>query len=46
MGVPDDRFPELAAMAVKDPTAGGNPRPFDQADAERMLRDAWAGRLV
>jgi alcohol dehydrogenase class IV len=45
MGVPDDRFPELAAMAVKDPTAGGNPRPFDEAQALRMLEDAWAGRL-
>jgi alcohol dehydrogenase len=45
MGVPNDRFPELAAMAVKDPTAGGNPRPFDEAQALRMLEDAWAGRL-
>ena len=44
MGVPKDRFPELAAMAVKDPTAGGNPRPFDEAQAQRMLEDAWAGR--
>ena len=45
MGVPSDRFAELAAMAVKDPTAGGNPRPFDEAQAQRMLEDAWAGRL-
>ena len=45
MGLPNDRFGELAVMAVRDPTAGGNPRPFDEADAQRMLEDAWAGRL-
>jgi alcohol dehydrogenase class IV len=44
LGVPDDRFGELAAMAVRDPTAGGNPRPFGEAEARRMLEDAWAGR--
>lgn len=44
LGVPDDRFDDLAEMAVKDPTAGGNPVPFDAAAARRMLQDAWAGR--
>jgi alcohol dehydrogenase len=44
LGVPDDRFDELAAMAVLDPTAGGNPVPFDTAQAQRMYEDAWAGR--
>ena len=31
-------------MAVLDPTAGGNPVPFDTAQARRMYEDAWAGR--
>ena len=32
-------------MAVLDPTAGGNPVPFDPAaQAKRMYEDAWAGR--
>ena len=44
LGVPRDRFDELAEMAVKDPTAGGNPVTFDAAAARRMLEDAWAGR--
>ena len=44
LGVPTDRFDELAAMAVLDPTAGGNPVPFDTAQAQRMYEDAWAGR--
>jgi alcohol dehydrogenase len=43
MGVPRDRFAELAEMAVKDPTAGGNPMPFDAAAARRTLENAWAG---
>ena len=33
LGVPTDRFDELAAMAVADPTAGGNPEPLDPAPA-------------
>jgi alcohol dehydrogenase len=44
LSVPRDRLEELAAMAVKDPTAGGNPRPFDAADARLMLENAWTGR--
>jgi alcohol dehydrogenase len=44
LGVPDDRFGELAEMAVNDPTAGGNPVPLDTAAARRMLEGAWAGR--
>ena len=43
MCVPRDRFVELAEMAVHDPTAGGNPVPFDADEARRMLEDAWAG---
>jgi alcohol dehydrogenase len=44
LNVPNDRFDELAAMAVLDPTAGGNPVPFDTTQAKRMYEDAWAGR--
>jgi alcohol dehydrogenase len=43
LDVPRDRFDELAAMAIKDPTAGGNARPFDAAVARQMLENAWAG---
>jgi alcohol dehydrogenase class IV len=43
LGVPADRFHELAAMAVVDPTAGGNPVPLDVAAAERLLNDAHTG---
>lgn len=43
LGVPADRLGELAEAAVRDPTAGGNPVPFDAAAARRMLDDAWAG---
>ena len=43
LGVPNDRFDELAAMAVADPTAGGNPRPLDLAAASRLLADAYSG---
>ena len=43
LGIPSDRFGELAAMAVVDPTAGGNPVPLDVAGCERLLADAYAG---
>ncbi len=43
LGVPTDRFDEIAAMAVKDPTAGGNPEPLDLAAANRLLAEAYAG---
>ncbi|MFO1038837.1 MAG: iron-containing alcohol dehydrogenase [Geminicoccaceae bacterium] len=45
-GVPNDRFAELAEFAIKDPTAGGNPRPFDAAQAKAMLDAAWSGKLA
>jgi alcohol dehydrogenase class IV len=43
LGVPTDRFDELAAMAVTDPTAGGNPEPLDLAGANRLLAEAYSG---
>ena len=44
-GVDDSRFAEIAAMAVVDPTAGGNPLPLDEAAALAMLAAARDGRL-
>ncbi|MFL5337689.1 MAG: iron-containing alcohol dehydrogenase [Geminicoccaceae bacterium] len=43
LGVPADRAREVAAMAVVDPTAGGNPVPLDVAGAERLFADAHTG---
>ncbi len=43
LGVPTDRFDDLAAMAVVDPTAGGNPEPLDLAAANRLLAEAYSG---
>jgi alcohol dehydrogenase class IV len=43
LGVPTDRFDELAAMAIEDPTAGGNPEPLDLAAATRLLAEAYSG---
>jgi alcohol dehydrogenase class IV len=43
LGLPADRFGELAAMAVQDPTAGGNPRPLTVEAAQDLLERAWRG---
>jgi alcohol dehydrogenase len=45
MGVDDARFPEMAAMAVEDPTAGGNPRRLGVQDALELYERAYEGRL-
>jgi alcohol dehydrogenase len=45
IGVDAARFAEMAEMAVKDPTAGGNPRPLAVADALELYRRALEGRL-
>jgi alcohol dehydrogenase len=45
IGVDDSRLPELAPMAVADPTAGGNPRALTEADALDLYRRATVGRL-
>jgi alcohol dehydrogenase class IV len=43
LGVPADRFDDVAAMAIEDPTAGGNPEPLDLAAATRLLAEAYSG---
>ncbi|WP_201156000.1 iron-containing alcohol dehydrogenase [Rhodobaculum claviforme] len=40
LGVEAARIPELATMALRDPTAGGNPIPLTQATAEALIADA------
>jgi alcohol dehydrogenase len=45
LGVPGDRLAELAAMAVEDPTAGGNPRPLTVEAAHDLLERAWRGEI-
>ena len=44
-GVDDKRLDVVAAMAPKDPTAGGNPVPIDEAAARRIFEAAYEGRL-
>ena len=45
LGVPADAVERLAAMAEADPSAAGNPRPFDAAAARQVLEAAMAGRV-
>jgi alcohol dehydrogenase len=45
LGVTDVNAARIAAMAIEDPTAGGNPLPLDLAGARRIFRDALSGRL-
>ena len=40
MGVERGRIPEMAAMAIVDPTAGGNPVELTQENTERLYEDA------
>jgi alcohol dehydrogenase class IV len=46
LGVSDADLDRLAAMAEADPSAAGNPRPFDAAAARAVLEAAVAGRLA
>jgi alcohol dehydrogenase len=46
IGVDDARFDEMAAMAVVDPTAGGNPRRLTVADARDLYERAYEGRVA
>jgi alcohol dehydrogenase len=43
--IDDSKFEIMSAMAPKDPTAGGNPIPLDQAAARRLYEQALAGKL-
>ena len=46
LGVPDDRFEDLAAMAAADPCAPENPVPVGEAELRRLYEDAFEGRIV
>jgi alcohol dehydrogenase class IV len=43
--VPTERADDLARMAEADPSAGGNPLPFDAAAARKVFHAAMEGRL-
>jgi alcohol dehydrogenase len=43
LGIGNNRFDQLAAMAIKDPTAGGNPRELTLEAARQLFDDAWSG---
>jgi alcohol dehydrogenase len=45
LGVTEDQLEELSLMAERDPSATGNPRPFDAAAARHVLKAAMAGRV-
>jgi alcohol dehydrogenase class IV len=46
LGVDDRQAARIAEMAPRDPTAGGNPIPLDQAGARRIFDAALQGRLA
>ena len=45
LGVDDAKFDLMSRMAPKDPTAGGNPVPLDEAVCRRLYEAAAAGRV-
>jgi len=45
LGVDDSRFDELAAMAVNDPTAAGNPVELTEAGCRLLLERSYCGEL-
>ena len=45
LGVDDARFDQLAAMAVADPTAAGNPVELTEADCRRLYELSYSGSL-
>jgi alcohol dehydrogenase class IV len=45
LGVDDAKFDLMSRMASKDPTAGGNPVPLDEAACRRLYEAAAAGRV-
>ncbi len=45
IGVSEADLERIAIMAEADPSAGGNPLPFDSAAARRVLEAAMAGRV-
>ena len=45
LGVDDAKIDIMSRMAPKDPTAGGNPVPLDEAASRKLYENALAGRL-
>lgn len=45
LGVDESRSEEIVAMAVQDPSAGGNPLPFTADAARSILHKAFAGEV-
>ena len=45
IGINDKRLDEVAAMAIKDPSAGGNPIPFTEAQYKTLARKCVKGTL-
>ena len=45
LSVTDDQLDRLAVMAEADPSAGGNPLPFDATAARQVLAWAMAGEM-
>lgn len=43
--VDEAKFDLMSQMAPKDPTAGGNPLPLDEAVCRRLYEDALAGKV-
>ena len=46
IGVDDARLDEVAAMAVVDPSAGGNPISLDVQNCRQMLEASLEGRVT
>lgn len=46
LGVGGERFDEIAAMAERDPSAGGNPILFDAAAARQVLENSLIEKFV
>jgi alcohol dehydrogenase class IV len=44
-GIDDSHFKQLAAMAIVDPTAAGNPVKLTEADCLQLYEDSYAGKL-
>jgi alcohol dehydrogenase len=45
LGVDDAKFDIMSRMAPKDPTAGGNPLPIDEAACRKLYENALRGKL-
>ncbi len=45
IGIDDKRLDEVAAMAVKDPSAGGNPIQFSEKQYKTLARKCVKGIL-